>query len=1038
MLSSVLFSLIIARDTSCKSVKKNTKKQSITKGKSHYLLLMGRPVEDGHHRKGLGMIFASQHSGDFDTSKAESKHSDPAPSSSNSDLSNTLQTSSNGSTSDRGYSYTEALFTGTPLLNGRPFTASDRTYSQGHATDHPIGILNANERITENVQGKAVDEDNDDSRADKNDQTQEEMHTDEGVKGVTVNKILNKGQYSGEKSEDISEDSSLRQSSKLGKENYEDGHPLPPHSLDKQDKLETNRQAYRGRKLINNIIKSDNLADEDVHEIMATGHTQENFDKENVGSSGQLREENKANKVIPLNTKVKSYDEESNLLGSNTLTRERFMHQQRDNPLGDQQEGFNQNIISLTENEKGPQGVKQQQEEIQQPQHMIIITEDSGMKQKVQKEDSSGKTSDAKPHAMGSYLKETSPVSTGNTGGVHESNKGSETIPPTNESPDGHSDYSHSASGQLAGEQMRQQTSDIDVNAPAEALRNQETGKLNDSPTGSSQKATTSTSDKIFQNFLSHLRPHKVIESAFDERLAQRIPSEQHDPHEAHTRPTNEKPSSSVLYPGLDASHLSSTYREGSSPSYFKTQSQEPTKEIPSIQESPSSTDTTSVYLTGNNLKGPTVQQEKAKLPTGAVGARLNQQNAPLVNNPDGNNEQGNVDKIKESAEQTEKPYSSADENSTEPQRYSSSREQGFLNVLLSHYRQSNTANSSTANNLRAEDHGEHLVPSWSVRPESGQLGPLSGSDKEGATQEKNSYKENQVANDLQNNAKYASQQSQGPNKSVEDRNQREHNQEIPPTLDHRKGNSLDEHGFQLSGLSGHILMEKDAQSGSSFDLTPSHGFGARPVNGETNSQQVSENSAKEEGANDSWNFFKLTPKSGSQEFAVGNPEHPGEVSVKQEPKVGNNNQKQPEGNMDHDNSNQKIVYFLKMAKGIPLLHNRPENDEEDNHNQVNSDSIKERERADSAGNIRPYSSPSPNSGLSPTAGREEGAIGESNVPINVRQGRYKSDPQAKYTESYFHSWYWKSNIPGLALAKIYDQTYKQCLNSEILVLEIL
>lgn len=950
---------------------------------------MGRPVEDGHHRKGLGMILASQHSGDIATSEAESKHSDPAPSSSNSDLSNTLQTSSNGSTSDRGYSYTEALFTGTPLLNGRPFTASDRTpHSQGHATDHPIGILNANERITENVQGKAVDEDNDGSRADKNDQTQEEMHTDEGVKGVTVNKILNKGQYSGEKSEDLSEDSSLRQSSKLGKENYEDGQPVPPHSLDKQDKFETNRQAYRGRKLINNIIKSDNLPDEDVHEIMATGHTQENFDKENVGSSGQLREENKANKVIPLNTKVKSYDEESNLLGSNTLTHERFMHQQRDNPLGDQQEGFNQNIISLTENEKGPQGVKQQQEEIQQPQHMITITEDSGMKQKVQKEDSSGKTPDAKPHAMGSNLKETNPASTGNTGGVHESNKGSETISPTNESPDGHSDYSHSASGQLTGGQMRQQTSDIDVNAPAETLRNLETGKLNDSTKGSSQKATKLTSDKIFENFLSHLRPHKVIESAFDEQLAQRIPSEQRDPHEAHTRPLNEKPSSSVLYPGLDASHLSSTYREGSSPSDFKTQSQEPTKEIPSIQESPSSTDTTSVYLTSSNFKGPTVQQEKAKLSTGAVSARLNQQNAPLVNNPDGNNEQGNVDKIKESAEQTEKPYSSADENSTEPQRYSSPREQGFLNVLLSHYRQSNTANSSTANNLRAEDHGEHLVPSWSVRPESGQLGPLSGSDKEGATQEKNSYKENQAANDLQNNAEYASQESQGPTKSVEDRNQREHNQEMPPTLDHRKGSGVDEHGFQSSGLSGNTNMETDVQSGSSFVLTPSHGFGERPVNGETSSQQVSENSAKEEGANNAWNFYKLRPKSGPPEFAVGNPEHPGEVSEKDEPKVGNHNQKQPKSNMDHDDSTQKIVYFLKMAKGIPLLHNRPENDVDDNHNQVNSDSMKESERADNVGVTRPYSSPSPSPGLSPTAGREEGTIGESNVPINVRQGK--------------------------------------------------
>ena len=60
----------------------------------------------------------------------------------------------------------------------------------------------------------------------------------------------------------------------------------------------------------------------------------------------------------------------------------------------------------------------------------------------------------------------------------------------------------------------------------------------------------------------------------------------------------------------------------------------------------------------------------------------------------------------------------------------------------------------------------------------------------------------------------------------------------------------------------------------------------------------------------------------------------------------------------------------------------------DDNHNQVNSDSMKESERADNAGVTRPYSSPSPSPGLSPTAGREEGTIGESNVPINVRQGK--------------------------------------------------
>ena len=973
---------------------RNTKKQSITKEKSHYLILVGRPVDDGHHRKRPEMILASKHSGDIDTPNAESKHSDPALSSSNSDLSNALQTSSNGSTSDRGYSYTEALFTGTPLLNGRPFTASDRTpNSQGHATDHPIGIFNANDGITENSQGKAMDESNDGSRADENRQTHNEIHTDEGAKEITVNKILNKAQYSRGKSEDISEESSSRQSSRLGIENYEHGHPVPPHSLDKQDKIETNRKAYRGRKLINNIMKSDNLADEDVHEIMATGHTQENFDKENVGSSGQLRKENKVNKVIPLNTKVKSYDEESNVLGSNTLTHGNFMHQQRDKPLRDQQEGYNQNIISLTENEKGPQVVKQPQDEIQQPQHMITITEVSGMKQKVQKEDSSGKTLDEKPYAMGSNLKETNPVSTGDTGGAHESNEGSETILPTKESPDGHSDYSHSASGQLAGEQMRQQTSDIDVKAPAEALRKLEGGKLNDSMTASSQKATSSTSDYRFIKFLSHLRPHKVIETAFDKELAQRIPSEQHNPHAALTKQPNEKPLSSVLYPGLDTS---STYREGSSPSDFKTQNQEPTEEISSIQESPSqSTDTASVYLTSSNLKVSTAQQENAKLSTNAVSGGLNQQNALLVNNPDGNNEQGNVEKIKGSAQQTEDPYSSASENSTEPQRYSSSREQGFLNILLSHYGQSNTTDSSTANNLPAGDHGEHLVPSWSMRPESGQLVPLSGSDKEGATQEKTSYKLKQVANELQNKAKYASQESQGPTKLVEDTNQREHNQEIPPTLDQRKGSSVDEHGFQSSGLSGNTKMETDAQSGSSLDLTPSDGFSARPVNGETSSQQVSENSAKEEGANNASNFYKLTPKSGPQEFEVGNPEHLGEVSMKHEPKVGNNNKKQPESNMDHDNDNQKIVYFLKMAKGIPLLHNSPENDQEDNHHQVNSDAMKESGRADSAGDIRPYSSPGSNPGLSPTAGREEGTIGESSVPIKVPQGKYKSEPQA-------------------------------------------
>ncbi|KAJ7374912.1 hypothetical protein OS493_005270 [Desmophyllum pertusum] len=185
--------LIIAQDTLSKSIKKkkHSKKQSIPKQKAHYLLLMGSPVEDEHNHKGLGMILSSKLREEPDKLKdgpskeADHHHHHNKP---DTDLAATLQTSSKGYPSDRGFSYTEALFTGAPLLNGRPFMASDR--NQGHENGHSIGpTVNGHEKAADGYKGASfaelqVDKSNEHNKEEGSVQIQKEVHTEEGVSGL--------------------------------------------------------------------------------------------------------------------------------------------------------------------------------------------------------------------------------------------------------------------------------------------------------------------------------------------------------------------------------------------------------------------------------------------------------------------------------------------------------------------------------------------------------------------------------------------------------------------------------------------------------------------------------------------------------------------------------------------------------------------------------------------------------------------------------------------------------------------------------------
>ncbi|KAL9975327.1 hypothetical protein ACROYT_G012480 [Oculina patagonica] len=621
--------LVLAQDAFSKSVKKkHSKKQSIPSQKSlksHYLLLMGSPIEDQHHRKGLGMILSSKVRMDSDQLKDRpSKGTDHHSNKPDNDLAATLQTSSKGYPSDRGYSYTEALFTGAPLLNGRPFTKSDRTQGKqgAHDNGHPVQELN---KSVDSYKSSEADKSNEHTKEEDSVQIQKEVHTQDGVSGFAMGKRP-------------AEPQPFQQfpSSQTGKEepknsqNYDEHHYLLPRpslnaspyksmsgNLGNKQYTQTHEVAeglpqnhnnipaygavdnhYQHEKKAIENPTSDHPV-EQVHQILVTGKTQENFASNNDGR-GALFEKKIVNDKLLHKTYIKSYDEESNLLGSRFYNHGQFVDKHGERVGKQQYHEFNPNVITGP-TDYGKTGALQTGESFQKP----------GMDVSPSEVETSEKESGTVPVGGSSNTLSNGFKANGDISEVGNRNiqLQSKYIPSSTdtESESSKTDASYKQLGDHSLYQNQNLEANVksaneptsvnklvasgDQNTPATYVATKiPIEKTNDSMTVPLESETPNKGDLGAGNYIDQLRPHKIIESSFDEDLVQRIPTGPSYQQNSHAVPIKE----STERQGEDVSHTSSDntfsaakseenvssppslpFREGSNPTEFSRQNEQ-------------------------------------------------------------------------------------------------------------------------------------------------------------------------------------------------------------------------------------------------------------------------------------------------------------------------------------------------------------------------------------------------------------------------------------------------------------------------------
>lgn len=618
---------------------------------------MGNPVEDGQYHKGLGMILASKHSEDTDklqdpssNEKQTLNESDREEIKSKPDLAATLQKSSTDTPSDRGYSYTEALFTGTPLFNGRPFTASDRTPSvQRHVSGlHITQPVKENDKPVESYNGAGpveplVDKNNDHDRQEGKVQIQKEIHTEEGVTGITVDTNPKDSQYheafsSTEQEHDthsinktpekvtehlehqnlvlrptLDESPYKPQSETLG--NKEENPNRPPYTAgnplqtDAQQGRHSSENSMPSQEEVKYAGKAPHLPTEEMHQILVTGQTQENFANSAVGS-GQPPEENMVNHQLPFKTAVKSYDEESHLLGSSVYNHGHFVHQQADHSLEQRQEESNQKIIKAPMNYEKAQSLEQRQEESNQ--NRIEGPTGYGKTQTLSKDETSGKLNSDLVHPNGIGATEQDSSNTALTNSLNNENKDSSSSlykQPGNRQ----TDISYEVPDRQRADQHRVQPVEQGANYDAGKQPN---GKLNDSTELPMESSTPSKGAHGAERYDNQLRPHKLIESSFDEELAHRI----------ITGPSYREDSQDASPPGEHVLQSASRYREGSNPSDFNAHHEGLVGEHgeKSVQISSPSSETAPLGSLSSSQKETAMQQVTSnQLPTSTVNTRF-------------------------------------------------------------------------------------------------------------------------------------------------------------------------------------------------------------------------------------------------------------------------------------------------------------------------------------------------------------------------------------------------------------------------------
>ena len=1121
------------------------------------MLLLGNPVDDGQHHKGLGMILSSRHSEDTeklkDTASTENENQKPdepyhSDAKTNPDLAASLQKSSTGFSSDRDYSYTEALFTGTPLFNGKPFRESDKAHSGHiHGNDPAIDELaKENQKNSEsyNSAGQAepsVDNGNEHNKGEGSVKTQKEIHTEEGVTGITVNNNPKEGQYLEGR---VHEANSFSETPENATENLEHQYSptLDESQFKSKDETLENKEENHQPHIPEGPLQTD--AQQGVNSVPSHMITNR----------------------PPLKTAIKSYDEESHLIGSRFSNHGNLAHQGVDQGLEQRQHESNENIVT------GPT-------EYGKTDHL----QTDGSQEKPNE--------DIQSNRIESNEKDTNFVSQEGSGGTLTSNLDNENISheskgifisPRKEARNRETGIAYAVAGRVPAKQNQEQSLALDgkgTTYDAETIPNRNSNVSTRLPLAS---ATSSKGDRNMESFINQLRPHKIIESSFDEELTQRIvtgPSSGQDRQDL-SKQANQKPLSDTFHPDERPLQSSSSYQEGSNPSDFN---KEFTKEQGEKSGQAPSSSSEAAPL---GMKKTAAQQGTSnQISTSAVDTRLEPEE--LLDNT-ANQEQGNLGTLQETGEhgmqthdvqggintnisssyreginppefhhmkeqltssQRPRPRPISDEASvsssgnrhneeathetssqfSESAVDSRSTHEGS-NPLKFHYMKeqltsnhksrprpssdevstsslSNRPNEETPHEI-SNQFSESAVYSRPTHEESNPLNfhymkeqlasnhrprPRPSFDEASASSSSNRSNEeapHEISNKFSESAVDGRPTQEGafPNNngfykesSGQTRNQSEANKEILPAFYHQErrlpsmigpqkeglANMQGVHSFEVPSLSseaGRVASVNSNQTTSNVQRETSvhvmmspNGVGTVLTNKDTSVHQHQETSQNSVEHVDQISYTPSDEKSTAtenrpsdqREFEVGVPEQASEMSAEDQPKGAYKNQQQTDSSSarvsegishdhqnesDRDNKNQKIVYFLKMAKGIPLLNKRPVDDQHRKYKEAhgsgyqstNDGIITEENKNNSVGEMiseditkqyrwrwrprprprrprpsyrprrprpspNPYPGPLPSPSPSPASGGGGGALGGSSVDPNAPQGKHSN-----------------------------------------------
>ena len=1020
---------------------------------------MGNPVEDERNHKGLGMILSSKHKEEADKLKDSSSnerqtldkefnhsYSRPKP-----DLVSTRKTSSNGFPSDRGYSYTEALFTGSPLYNGRPYRVSDRTHNSQSHVSYPNNDQSAKEKgkHMESYNGAEVveplvDKIND-HKQERNNQRQKEIHTEEGVTGIIVNKKPNGGRFhesSATGGRENERTSSLEKTPENGTEHVDNQYLILRPTLGEspyktgggtlENKEENHRPYKSGPLLQTKAQKQGNLSSD--HHILSNlqGNMHSKQHEKNVYSQ------------LPL----KSYDEESNLLGSNAFMHGNLVHQHADHAL--------ETDYYKTGNVQKDKSVETSNEGL----HPVSIETNEKETNSVSQEgsDDTMNTSDNEKIPYESKGSLTSPYQVS----INKQKNDAYDVP-----------------GILPVDRNQEQSVTYDKSKNVE-------GNLSTSMAPPMARVKPSNgADRGMENFINQLRPHKIMESSFDEELAQTIttgPSNRPEKLGDLTKQSAAKFPSAMSFPSKYDFQSSSPYREGSTPSVFN-RTNEKAKEDQhgsSIQESSPSLDTTALGPLSKSQKETTGQQDIESQSSATENTGLDHETA-MASNAGSNQELGIPDTSQESIEHGIQTQDGSSDNLIQPPKEYSSGQGEIGTRLSSSYREGNNPSEFLSGNGQLTEN--HRDKPNNVRPSASEEVPISSlrnSNKEESTQQEESAKFSEGAlhvrpaqEDTSLNNKGSYQGSPGEISNV-----RESHKEMPPSFYHRidripsmkssqkegsvneeesipsEASSLSSMSYQVASLNNNQRPPNAQKETSDQMVIPERGVGKAVGNEGTDYHQYWETTHSDYERGTKTNYESpnesLRPSGNSlsgqereREFEVGVPEQSQKVAVKYQPIRANNNQKQTESSngkvserirsdqpqeIEKGDRNQQIVYFIKMAKGIPLLNNEPINDQDRNYKETHepgdhpATEIKEEEdnaarlgkvgseaihrrwkwkwnpvpSAPKPGSLpspspSPFPSPSPSPSISGEGGGGGGggALGGSSVDSNVPQGKH-------------------------------------------------